>query len=179
MSHVMQWGDLSFVSDTVDSFLGNKSVSLTSQEPLDTLRSAVPARKADLHRLFEIYESAEGSTARLASFEAMQAELKRQETAELFYRQLAALAYPDDEEKHKELRRREVSPDFPECELSAHAAIRTHCAKAFDANSGYALQLHHVVVGICQDIAQGLNFAVAAAAEQACKELTEVAPIVV
>merc|ERR1712176_1672228 len=51
---------------------------------------------------------------------------------------------------------------------SAHAAFIEHCADQFDANSGFALQFHQVVVNVCADIARGLDLVVVGAVQQAC-----------
>merc|ERR1712110_521052 len=96
-------------------------------------------------------------------------ELKKQQAADTLYRLLAEAAYPDDEAKQKLVRRAVELPDFPECELETHAAIRENCAPRFDANSGFALQFHQVVVNICADVARGLNMDVAGNAEAICR----------
>jgi legumain len=171
-SHVMQWGDLSFTSDTIDSFLGGANLPAPAK-PADTAQSTVDSRHADLFRFYDMYTHEDTSSTRVAVAARMQAELKKQDAAEQVYRKIASLAYPGDESKQQWVRRYQAEPDYPDCELAAHASIRQNCADLFNANSGFALQFHQVVVNICEDIAQGLNFDLAGASAQVCSSFSE------
>merc|ERR1740121_227531 len=164
----MEWGDKSFTSDVVADYVGSTSgyKYQSSEEPMD--EAIVQAAHVDLHRRYVSYARANTSTDRLAAAEALQIELIKQQAAEVVYRTLAERAYPGNESKQQEVRRLLEPPDFPECELSAHAAIRDHCASQFDANSGFALQFHQVVVNICADVARGLNLDVPNIAKLSC-----------
>jgi len=169
-SHVMQWGDLSLKTDSVSEYIGNQQGILesagTASEP--AVASAVSAREVDLHRWYWLYNNAETGHERLQLATGLQAELKRQQAVESAYRQFAAIAYPGDTDKQKAARRLKEKPDFPECEMAAHDAFLQYCSDKFDANSGFAMQFHQVVVNVCADIAHGLKLAVVGAVQQAC-----------
>merc|ERR1712083_921130 len=134
----------------------------------DPSANTIDSRNVDLRQFYERYEKSQTSSERLAAASALQGELAKQQAAERTYQHLASLAYPGDEDSQKKLRRRVEMPNEEECETSVHAAIRVACADKFDANSGFALQFHQVVVNICADVARGLHFAVVEGARQAC-----------
>lgn len=175
-SHVLQWGDLSFTNEDVSEFVGDVSqVSLRNGAASDDAvattiahRSAMSARHVDLHVKYFKYVSATTSHERMAAAAKMQAELEKQQAVERVYAKLAELAYPEDLAAQRELRLSREPPAHKECELAGHAAIRTQCAGQFNANSGFALQFHQVVVNLCAAVARGLDFGVAEAARQAC-----------
>merc|ERR1719367_875775 len=147
----MQWGDLSFKTDFVSEYIGNQQSILGSSSTSSevAMASAVSVREVDLHRWYWLYNNAETGHERLQFAVEMQAELARQQAAELAYRRFAAMAYPNDTDKQKAARRLKEKPDFPECEMSAHDAFLQYCSDKFDANSGFALQFHQVVVNVC------------------------------
>jgi legumain len=171
-SHVMQWGDLSFSSDSIDSFRGPTKLNslFLPRTTVDPLETALSAREVDLFRLYDAYSSTNSSTTRLQRAMRLQVELQAQAAVERVHLQIVADAYPGDVGKQQQVRRYYAKPNFPECELEAHTAIREHCADQFDANSGFALQFHQLVVNICEDIAMGLNFDLKGSAAQACKK---------
>jgi hypothetical protein len=170
-SHVMQWGDLSFSRDAVFDFIGNGAAASTQTEGFltaaldggdnqtaeaDPLLSAVSAREVDLQRLYGVYQAVEvASPERLAASERLREELSAQQAAESAYQRFVALVFPGEEVRQKELWSAREAPDQPDCELAAHAALREGCASHFDANSGFALQLHQVVVNVCAFAAAG------------------------
>merc|ERR1719197_195997 len=107
----------------------------------------------------------------------MQEQLKVQFVAEGVHFTLAEIAYPGDEEAQHRARVTKHKPKYADCELAGHRALRKHCSPKFNANEGYALQFHQVVVNICHDIVeQGMNLDIGAAAMMACggKEQTVV-----
>merc|ERR1719230_1111960 len=76
LSHVMQWGDLSFGSDKVSDFEGGGATRAVLPEPSEKLSaSAVPVRQIDLHNLFWQYTSASNAEERIAHGKEMQQEL--------------------------------------------------------------------------------------------------------
>merc|ERR1711976_104235 len=167
----MQFGETSIASDHVSTFIGGQGTA----PPLNTIRgeheaSAVSTRSADLDRLYVKYTRASSSHERMAAGEALQKELAMQLAVEDAYTRLTKLAFPDDVAKQQALRRDQQQPQHADCELSAHASFRIHCGDKFDANSGFALQFHQVVVNVCAEVARGLNFDVSAAAQQSCQE---------
>jgi len=165
-SHVMRWGDESFRSEDVEDYVGNKTTHLSTVSLPD--ESMVVSTHIDMHRIYVSYVRAETSSERLTWADALQKELGKQQAAERVYRMIAEVAYPEDESKQKQVRRAVESPNFPECELAAHAAVREHCTSQFDANSGFALQFHQVIVNICADVARGLNLDVPGVAKLSC-----------
>jgi hypothetical protein len=167
-SHVLQWGDMSFTSDPVAAFFGGNTGGLTFS-PKVAPRNHVSAHKATFHRLYSKYESADSSRVRLYTSQALQEQLKKQDNAEAVHWRLAELAYPGDAEAQHGARTLTHKPKHPECEVAGHEAIRENCSDQFDANSGWALKFHQVVVNICHDIAyKGLNLMIEGAAAQAC-----------
>jgi len=168
-SHVMQWGDKSFVQDKLSEFFGDNTANRSLNVGQDMEGAdVVSTRAVDLHRRFLIYNNAVTSHDRLAAGRKLQAELARQLAAESAYVRFAAIAFPGDSEKQEEILQVSEEPENADCELAAHAAFRIHCAEQFDANSGFALQFHQVVVNVCAAVARGLNLDVETAARQAC-----------
>lgn len=168
-SEVMQWGDVSFRSDFVSEYIGSLAADLTLTSTVDPTSSAVSARQVDLHRHFTRYSSAATSTDRLAAGEELMAELSRQLATETAYRRFTELVHPKDEAKREALWTRRSKPDSVDCELDVHRAFRESCADKFDANSGFALQFHQLVVNACAEVAaEGLNADLATFARQAC-----------
>lgn len=167
-SHVLQWGDKSFLSDTLSSFIGPATGILQSTVQIKP-RSNVKTEEIHLERLYSQYQRATRAKERLVVAKQLQYQSTVQYNAEAAHYRLAALAYPGDEKAQHQARVLEHPPKYPECELAGHAAIREHCADKFDANDGYALRYHQVVVNICNDIAEiGLNLDIRGAAENAC-----------
>jgi hypothetical protein len=178
-SHVLQWGDLNFTSDPVAAFFGGNTGGLTFA-PKIAPRNHVSAHKATFHRLYSKYESADSSRVRLYTSQALQEQLKKQDNAEAVHWRLAELAYPGDAEAQHAARTLTHKPKHPECEVAGHEAIRENCSDQFDANSGWALKFHQVVVNICHDIAyKGLNLMIEGAAAQACGKDAKVKQTVV
>jgi legumain len=170
-SHVMQWGDLSFTNDSILDFIGSgrnhkegllmgklgdhDDAAVPVEEAVPVL-SAVSAREVDLQRLYRAYSAAEvASPERLRASERLHQELTAQQAAERAYQRFVALAFPGDEAQQRELWRASAPPDQPMCELATHATLREGCASQFDANSGFALQFHQVVVNACAFAAEG------------------------
>lgn len=180
-SHVLQWGDKSFTSDKVSDFFGNKASELElgrrhKHHHHHKPRNDVSAREAHLRELESRYAHTKSAATRMKLAKKMQKLLKTQEGAQAVYVRLTELAYPGEYTRQHEARSLKHKPNQPECELAGHKAILESCADQFDANSGFVLQFHQVVVNVCADIAQkGLNLDIRAAAMQACgKEPTVV-----
>lgn len=175
-SNVTQWGDTSFVSDSVSDFLGGdlgvgpfpSAAEADAAAAAGYARGPVSARRVDLQRLYKMYTAAETTGERLEAAQRLHAELARQRAVEVAYLRLAELAYPGDVVAQERLQQLREPPDQPECELAGHAAIRESCAGQFDANSGFALQFHQVMVNICAAVARGLNFDVVSGGRAAC-----------
>ena len=161
-SAVMQWGDKSFVGDMVSEFLGD--LNTNSGEELKKLPPGVSAREVDVKRLYDLYRSAATAGERIATGSALQDELARQQACEATYGRFPALVYPHDAAKQEAAITGKSSPNQPECELAVHQAIRerAHKINAFDANTGFALQFHQIVVNICDDVAAGGRSAIEA-----------------
>merc|ERR1712100_20111 len=64
------------------------------------------------------------------------------------------LVYPGDEAKQETMRTAKVAPSLRDCELRVHNAFQTYAAEHFNANSGFALQFHQIVVNVCAEFAQ-------------------------
>lgn len=169
-SQVMQWGDLNFTSDPLASFFGANTGGLAASfAPKVDPRSHVAAHKATFHRLYTKYENADSSLERMTTAKQLQEQINIQFNVEAVFWRLAELAYPGDVDTQHSARTLTHKPLYPDCELAGHKAIREHCADQFDANSGWALKFHQVVVNICHDIAvKGLNLMIEGAAAQAC-----------
>lgn len=167
-SHVMQYGDETFTSDTLSEYVGAQTGKLRStmaRSPSEWVK----VHHIDLHMLYRKYEDSASSKERMATAKSLQLQLSTQYAVESAYWRLVELAYPGDEEKQHMARELQHSPKYPECELAGHQSIREHCADQFEANSGFALHFHQVVVNICHDIAErGLNLEISGAAQQAC-----------
>eukprot|EP00927_Polykrikos_kofoidii_P052444 TRINITY_DN4628_c0_g1_i2.p1 TRINITY_DN4628_c0_g1~~TRINITY_DN4628_c0_g1_i2.p1 ORF type:complete len:454 (+),score=72.48 TRINITY_DN4628_c0_g1_i2:47-1408(+) len=183
LSHVMQWGDTSFVNDSVAEFVGSQQSVLTSSFNVGAANNAQSARKVDLQRLYHGYTSASTSKARLAAASKLRSQLTQQEQADWVFRRIVELIYPGDKEKQVALREGNSKPDRPECEMSAHYAVRETCAHRFDAASGFALQFHQIIVNACDVAVKELDVNVAAIAATACQDASgeedavEAAPI--
>lgn len=171
-SHVMQWGDTSFVTDSVSEFVGDRgnALALLPPTPWKQLRSgAVSTRQVDLHRLYTRYMRTDDSDERILFAEELQKEVAKQHAAEKAYMTFLDIAFPGDPQTQLALRVVQEMPENPDCELSAHQTFRQFCGDKFDVNSGFALQFHQVVVNVCAAIAkEGLNLDVVSAAQQAC-----------
>jgi len=168
-SHVMQFGDRRFVNDTISEYFGNGSRVLKAPQwtqPVPT--SLVPVHQLDLHMLRTAYDRATSHKERQARWQELQQELASQEAVKSVFRRFVRLAYPGEKMKQEQAWTRTDTPNSPECELAGHEAIRAHCARLFDANSGFALSFHQVVVNVCADIAQGLHVDVIGLGAQAC-----------
>jgi hypothetical protein len=172
-SHVTQWGDKSFAAEPMSDFFGDKAENLML---LNTLmkgsrkpHGSIESRAADLHRLYTKYEITSSWEERLVASKQLELQLKFQYGAETVHWKLASIAYPGDEKAQKAARKKKHKPKHVDCELAGHEAIRQSCKDQFDANTGFALQFHQVIVNICHDIAElGLNLDITAAAMQAC-----------
>lgn len=178
-SHVLQWGDVSFTADVVAEFIG---ASARPPQPASTWedlsRGVVSARDADLYRLYAEYSTAEDSTERLRVAELLQQELARQQAAEKAYMKFVEIALPAAQGQHALTI--VAMPSNAACELGAHQAFREQCSDKFDANSGFALQFHQLVVNVCFLIENGgLNLDHVAAVRAACGAGEEAPALVV
>jgi len=170
-SHVLQWGDTSFTSDPVGDFIGSTGAKVEStSSPED---STVNTRHIDLTRLYVQYQAEASSETRLSLGQEMYHELNEQLNAEVVYRRLVEIAYPDSEEEQERVSNAMNKPDNMECEKSGHQTIRNECAELFDANSGFALHFHQQMVNLCHDIASGvLVLDIDFAARTACHDVS-------
>merc|ERR1719321_1435186 len=149
----MQWGDKTFTDDKVSEFIGNL-VLMGASASEDPARHAVNARQIDLERLYHLYAKATTSAERLRIGQELQQELNTQMAVDLIHDKFLDLVYPGDEAKQESMRSDKVKPSLRDCELRVHNAFQTYAAEHFDANSGFALQFHQIVVNVCADQAQ-------------------------
>jgi legumain len=152
-SQVMQWGDESFTSDKMSEFIGNLDLMGASASE-DPSKSAVNARQVDLARLYSMYVEATTSADRLKIGQELQQELNAQLAVDMIHSKFLNLVYPGDEAKQEAMRTDRVKPALRDCEVRVHNAFMNYGAQHFDANSGFALQFHQVVVNVCADQAQ-------------------------
>jgi legumain len=152
-SQVMQWGDESFTSDKMSEFIGNLDLMGASASE-DPSKSAVNARQVDLARLYSMYVEATTSADRLKIGQELQQELNAQLAVDMIHSKFLNLVYPGDEAKQEAMRTDKVKPALRDCEVRVHNAFMNYGAQHFDANSGFALQFHQVVVNVCADQAQ-------------------------
>jgi legumain len=152
-SEVMQWGDTTYTDDKVSEFIGNLDL-LSASASEDPAKNAVNARQIDLERLYSMYVTATTSADRLRIGQELQQELSTQMKVDLIHDRFLSLVYPDDEAKQDAMRTDKVKPGQMECELRVHNAFQAYAAEHFDANSGFALQYHQIVVNVCADYAE-------------------------
>jgi len=152
-SEVMQWGDTTYTDDKMSEFIGNLDL-LGASASEDPAKSAVNARQIDLERLYSNYVAATTSAERLRIGQELQHELNAQLAVDMIHTKFLALVYPDDEAKQEAMRSDKVQPSLRDCEVRVHNAFMNYAADHFDANSGFALQFHQIVVNVCADQAQ-------------------------
>jgi len=149
-SAVMQWGDTTFTDDKMSEFIGNLDrVSASASE--DPSKSAVNARHIDLERLYTMYAAATTSAERLQIGQELQQELQQQLAVDTIHERFLALVFPGDEAKQEAMRTAKVMPSLMDCELRVHNAFQNYGAEHFNANSGFALQFHQIVVNVCAE----------------------------
>ena len=149
---VMQWVDECFTSDKMPEFIGNLDLLGTSASE-DPCKSAVDARQVDLVRAASCVESTT-SADRLKIGRELQQELNAQLAVDTIHSKFLTLVCPGDEAMQKAMRTDKVKPALRDCEVRVHSAFMNYGAQHFDANSGFALQFHQVVVNVCADQAQ-------------------------
>lgn len=170
-SQVMQWGDLSFVNDSVAMFLGDKGSALGSVALGKRSKNKMwKTKDAHLKYVMDKYNTVHTGVDRLKFATLVQEQLKEQVAIEKVHRRFAEIAYPGDTETQKLARRRMEKPASKDCELDGHRALKKHCKGLFQAESGFALWFHQVIVNVCHDVASGLNLSVRGAVEIACKD---------
>merc|ERR1712139_25486 len=155
-------GDLSFQSDKVSEFQGDKSAlgSKTETKPA----GSVSARQVDLKRAYDNYAQATSSKERLAAGEELQQVLTEQLEVEKAFSNFLEILYPGDSEKHHAMRHGTSPAANRDCEMDTRAAFVKH--GKFDAYTGFALQFQRVIVEACAD--NTANADLAAVAKQAC-----------
>jgi len=170
-SHVLQFGDKSFVNETVGNFIGSKKTAV-SRDVTVTLAKANTQRARDihLHRLLHVYRKAEGHTARLTAASRLQSELAQQEQVDWVFRHFVALIYPGDRAKQAVLEQAKSKPNHPDCEMRAHYALSKACAHRFKATSSFALGFHQIVVNACDIAVKEVNVDIPSMAKFACAE---------
>mmetsp|Transcript_63081 Transcript_63081/g.150352 ORF Transcript_63081/g.150352 Transcript_63081/m.150352 type:complete len:455 (-) Transcript_63081:165-1529(-) len=180
-SHVMKWGDNTFIKDTLSQYIGNQfgegdeqtedQVALPPVLNFDINEVSVQARKVDMHIATVGCEIAGWSEDCGAQKLALQRE---QTAATLTHRRLVSEAVAKSTDvSAKDIWSSREEPANPACELAAHAALRENCASRFNANSGFALGLHQVIVNLCAYSAKGaLAVDVPALAAAVCADET-------
>lgn len=149
-SQVMQWGDTSFTDDKVSEFIGNLNL-LSATKAEDPSKSAVSARQVDLARLYSMYTAATTNAERLQIGAELQQELAQQLAVDYIHNRFLALVFPGNEAKQDAMRTSKSKPAFKDCELRVHNAFQNYAAEHFNANSGFALQFHQIVVNVCEE----------------------------
>merc|ERR1711957_834116 len=152
-SAVMQWGDTTYTDDKMSEFIGNLDL-LGASASEDPSKSAVNARQIDLERLYSMYVEATTSADRLKIGQELQQELNAQLAVDMIHSKFLSLVYPGDDAKQESMRTDKVKPALRDCEVRVHNAFMHYAAEHFDANTGFALQFHQVVVNVCADQAQ-------------------------
>eukprot|EP00927_Polykrikos_kofoidii_P054259 TRINITY_DN486_c0_g1_i5.p1 TRINITY_DN486_c0_g1~~TRINITY_DN486_c0_g1_i5.p1 ORF type:complete len:470 (+),score=68.47 TRINITY_DN486_c0_g1_i5:54-1412(+) len=170
-SHVLQFGDKSFVNETVGNFIGSTKTAF----PLDVTVTPAEAKKqrardTHIHRMLHIYTEAERSTARLSAASRLQSELAQQEQVDWVFQHFVALIYPGDMTKQAVLKQAKSKPDHPDCELRAHEALSKACAHRFKASSSFALGFHQIIVNACDIAVKEVNADIPSMAKLACAE---------
>jgi legumain len=150
-SAVMQWGDTTFTDDKMSEFIGN--LDLLSASASDAPSGLVNARHIDLERLYSMYAAATTSAERLQIGQELQHELQQQLAVDLIHDRFLALVFPGDEAKQETMRTAKVVPANRDCEMRVHSAFQNYAADHFNANSGFALQFHQIVVNVCDEFA--------------------------
>jgi len=147
-SDVMQWGDVSFTDDKVAEFVGTLNPDLITSDT-DASASAVNVRQVDLDRLYSMYTSATTSADRLVVGEQFQRELASQMAVDLIHTKFIDLVFAGEPFIQEYVRTHKSPPTERECEVFVHNAFQQYSAAQFDANSGFALQFHQIVVNTC------------------------------
>merc|ERR1711871_1677828 len=93
-SKVMQWGDLSFQSDKVSEFQGDKSTEGSKKESKPA--GSMSARQVDLQQAYNAYAQATTSKERLAAGEELQQVLADQLEVEKAFHNFLEILYPGD-----------------------------------------------------------------------------------
>merc|ERR1711865_529184 len=94
------------------------------------------------------------SADRLKIGQELQQELNAQLAVDMIHSKFLSLVYPGDDAKQEAMRTDKVKPALRDCEVRVHNAFMDYAAEHFDANTGFALQFHQVVVNVCADQAQ-------------------------
>jgi len=159
-SHVSIWGDTTFTSDMLSTYIGNlPEVSVTADVVTADVvtadvasRSSVSAREVDLARLFRKYMMAPSSADRIKAGQILQKELQEQLEVEAAYTRFVALAYPDNAAKQQAMWSGKTRPSRLDCERSTRDAFKT--SPNFNSFSAFAMQFHQVIVNVCADVAE-------------------------
>mmetsp|Transcript_68802 Transcript_68802/g.128386 ORF Transcript_68802/g.128386 Transcript_68802/m.128386 type:complete len:448 (+) Transcript_68802:75-1418(+) len=170
-SHVMEWGDKTFVKDTIGEYIGNQfgaPLEAKSEMGFDVNAVSVDSRRVDMVSASVGCKLAEWPEDCEATQKALRQE---QHLAVLAHRRLVNKALAHTELSENFMWTLKEEPENPTCELAAHAALRESCASSFNANSGFALGMHQVIVNLCSYSAKGnLNLDVPALAATVCHE---------
>merc|ERR1712019_13841 len=167
-SKVMQWGDVTFTSDMVSEFQGDKASEGSAR---GVPAGSVSARQIDLKQAYDAYVQASSGKERLATGEELQRVLADQVEADAAFARFLDILYPGGHAKHQAMREGKSDPVNRDCEMSTREAFEQH--GKFDAFSGFALQFQRIIVEACAEQAQtGSNVDLVAAAKQACTSAT-------
>lgn len=167
-SQVMQWGDLSFITDKAAEFIGTvdgqaAQLKQASAQPAESWN----ARELDLKQAYHNYLTA-NFEERLEKAAEMQRIVADQIAAEQAYEKFLEILYPNDAAKRAAIRTANAPADNVECERSTRESFKQF--GAFDSYTGFALKFHKYVVNVCADVAESrANIDVADAARRACQ----------
>jgi len=98
-----------------------------------------------------MYTAATTSAERLQIGAELQQELAQQLAVDYIHNRFLALVFPGNEAKQDAMRSSKSKPAFKDCELRVHNAFQNYAAEHFNANSGFALQFHQIVVNVCEE----------------------------
>jgi len=149
-SQVLQWGDTSFTDDKVSEFIGDLDL-LSASQAEDPSKSAVSARQVDMARLYSMYTEATTGAERLVIGTELQLELAKQLAVDFIHNRFLDLVFPGDEAKQESMRTSKSKPANMDCEMRVHTAFQNYASEHFNANSGFALQFHQIVVNVCDE----------------------------
>jgi hypothetical protein len=158
-SHVLQFGSRSFLDDEASAFIGNGTqISQALLPPPDGAQNSADAAMVSAPQIEQQYASTMLKST---------AAVTRQESAEVIYRRMLRLAFPNDEDTRRTVWNSVEKPSNATCEVATHLALVSECNSYFNAASSSASHLHQVVVNLCA-VAPKNELDVAALAAKAC-----------
>lgn len=171
-SHVLQFGELTVDAEGIGDFMGSKkTMESASSSSYSRHASVVDSRDASLFSIQSRLAAASTDAERAIAADELAAEVAQRKHSDNAFRELVALAYPNDHEMQASIMAStEVLPLQPDCELAVHKTF-AECP-TFNARSGHALKFQRTVVKLCADVSLGWQMDVSkgvSAAQTACR----------